>query len=278
MINRVFLTALLALMAGTAVAADSAAVFIPGFWDSQAPLRKPDLEAGTPLRFVTSTDYPPFGFTGPDGTLAGFEVDLAHAVCDELKVPCTIQARPWNDLFPALAGQEADAAIASLSITPASRRLADFTRPYYKTPARFLVRAEAPPLNPTPASLAGQRITVAAGTAHEAYLRAFFPQSIIVTLPSPEAARAALKSGQADLVFDDGVGAALWLGGPGAAGCCAFRGGPFTESRFFGEGAGIAVRKGDAPLRRALDDALARLARDGRYADLYLKYFPIGFY
>ena len=70
----------------------------------------------------------------------------------------------------------------------------------------------------------------------------------------------------------------LWLGGEAAAGCCTLRGGPYTESRYFGEGAGIAVRKGDTTLRRALDYALARLARNGIYADLYLKYFPIGFY
>ena len=79
-------------------------------------------------------------------------------------------------------------------------------------------------------------------------------------------------------MFDDGIEAALWLGGDEAAGCCAFRGGAFTESRFFGEGAGIALRPDDAALRRALDDALARITIDGTYGDLYLKWFPIGFY
>ncbi|MBE7220665.1 MAG: transporter substrate-binding domain-containing protein, partial [Caulobacteraceae bacterium] len=118
----------------------------------------------------------------------------------------------------------------------------------------------------------------AAGTAQEAYLKSFFPKAILVPQPTPEAARAALKTGKAEFLFDDGIGAALWLGSDAAAGCCAMRGGPYTESRFFGEGAGIAVRKGDATLRRALDFALARLTRKGVVADLYLKYFPIGFY
>ena len=71
---------------------------------------------------------------------------------------------------------------------------------------------------------------------------------------------------------------AIWLNGTDANGCCAFRGGPWLHSGYFGEGVGVAVRKGNAPLRRALDFALKRLFERGVYADLYLKYFPIGFF
>ena len=76
----------------------------------------------------------------------------------------------------------------------------------------------------------------------------------------------------------DGIGLALWLNGPESNGCCGFRDGPFTESRFFGNGVSIAVAKTNTPLRQALDFELEKLTRDGTYADLYLKYFPIGFY
>lgn len=253
-------------------------VFIPGFWDPQALPAKPDLDPGTTIRFVTADDYPPFDFTRTDGTLTGFNVDLARAICDELKVACTVQTRPWDDLLPALGAEQADAAIASLSITETARRNADFTRAYYRTPARFVGRLAGPAIDPSPATLAGKKVAVAAGTAQEAYLKAFFPKADLVTFPRPESARAALKDGTADLLFDDGVSAVLWLGSDAAAGCCTLRGGPYTESRFFGEGAGIAVRKGDTTLRRALDYALAQIARKGIYATLYLKYFPIGFY
>lgn len=270
--------AVLACLAAAPVRAKSPDVFIPGFWDPQALPAKPDLDPGTTIRFITADDYPPFDFARADGTLTGFNVDLARAICDELSVSCTVQARPWGDLVPALAAGEADAAVASLAITGAARQTADFTRPYYRTPARFVARVDSPVDAPSPASLAGLRVAVAAGTAQEAYLRAFFPKAVVNALPSPDVARAALKDGKADLLFDDGVGAALWLGSDAAAGCCALRGGAYTESRFFGEGAGIAVRKGDTTLRRALDYALARLSRKGVFADLYLKYFPVGFY
>jgi polar amino acid transport system substrate-binding protein len=271
------LVVLAVLMAAPAIAA-SPQVFIPGFWDPQTIPATPDLEPGMTIRFVTADDYPPFNYARPDGSLTGFNVDLARALCEELGASCTVQARPWDNLVPALDAGEADAAIASLAITAAARRTADFTGAYYRTPARFAARTTEPLDTPSPAALAGRKVAVAAGTAQEAYLKAFFPKAVLLPQPNPDVARAALKDGKADFLFDDGVGAAIWLGSDAAAGCCAFKGGPYTESRFFGEGAGIAVRKGDTTLRRALDYALARLARKGIYADLYLKYFPIGFY
>ena len=88
----------------------------------------------------------------------------------------------------------------------------------------------------------------------------------------------ALKGGAIDAAFADGLTLSVWLAGESSGDCCVFKGGPYTESRFFGEGVGIAVRKEDADLRRAMDWALARLAARGVYAEIYLKYFPVGFY
>ena len=115
-------------------------------------------------------------------------------------------------------------------------------------------------------------------SAHEAYLRAFFPAAIPVPFGSAVELRAAVAGGKVDLAFGDGIAFAGWLNGPAGAACCAFAGGPFTASRFFGEGAGIAVKRGREPLRIALDYALWRLAQDGTYGDLWLKYFPVSPY
>ena len=90
--------------------------------------------------------------------------------------------------------------------------------------------------------------------------------------------RDALRDGAIDAAFADGLTLSVWLAGESSGDCCAFKGGPFVESRFFGEGIGIAVRKEDSNLRRAMDWALARMAERGVYAEIYRKYFPIGFY
>jgi polar amino acid transport system substrate-binding protein len=98
----------------------------------------------------------------------------------------------------------------------------------------------------------------------------------LVTFETPALARNALKNGRVQAVFGDAIALSYWLNGAEAAGCCVFRDGPFTDPKYFGEGVGIAVKKGNAPLRRALDYALSRLAQRGVFAELYLKYFPVG--
>lgn len=255
-----------------------AEVFVPSLWDPASPPPKPDPAALKPLLVITGENDPPFDFNMPDGTPAGFNADLARAVCDELKIACTVQARRWDTIRPALAAGAGDVAVASLSITGAALRDLDFTSPYYRTPARFVAQASAKAGDVQPDTVAGKRVGVAAGTAHEAYLRAFFPAAAVVTFPAAADLRTALASGAVDLAFGDGIAFAGWLNGPVGGACCAFAGGPFTETRFFGEGAGIAVKKGRGALRGALDYALWRLAVDGTYADLWLKYFPVSPY
>jgi polar amino acid transport system substrate-binding protein len=253
-------------------------VFVPSFWDPQHRLDKPDLSGLRSLRFLTDDDYPPFHFALPDGSLSGFNVDLGRAICEELKVACTIQARRWDTIPDAIAANQADAAIASLAISPAARRKVDFTTPYYKTPARFALRKASTLQDASPEGFAGKLIGVESGTAHEAFLKLFFPAARVKSFDNVDSLRSSLRRGDIDALFGDGVSLAVWLNGTDAGGCCEFRGGPYTEPAFFGEGVGIAVRKDNRTLKAALDYALHRLAERGIYADLYLKYFPIGFY
>ena len=263
-----------ALNLGAAFAADPT----PSFWDPHHRIEKPDLSGVRLLRFVTEDDYPPFDFLAPDGSLTGFNVDLARAVCDALSVACTIQARRWDTIVDALVNGQADAGAASLVNTPDNRKRLDFTAPYYRTPARFVTRRQSALPDPTPENLVGQMIGVQAHTAHEAYLRAFYPRSDIRSYETAASLLSALKRNEVGIIFGDGISLASWLSGADSDGCCAFKGGPFTESRYFGEGVGLAVRKGNERLRSALDYALTKLNEDGTYSELYLKYFPIGFY
>jgi len=267
-----------AALAVVMVSAYAQDVKVPGLWDPNHRLERPDLSGVRLIRFITEDDYPPFEFALPDGTLAGFNVELARALCEELRAQCTVQPRRWDTIIDALEQGRGDAAISSLAITSANRARVSFTAPYYKTPARFVARNSIEVSDLTPSALAGKQVGVVARTAHEAYLRQFFPGLAIRSYQTLASLRSALKREEVDLVFGDGVSFAIWLNSTDASGCCAFRGGAFTEARFFGEGVGIAVRKDNQNLRRALDYGLKRLAERGVYADLYLKYFPISFY
>jgi polar amino acid transport system substrate-binding protein len=250
-------------------------VAVPGFWDPRRRPERPDLSRLQTIRFLTETDYPPFDYAGPDGNPAGFNVDLARLLCDEIKVTCTIQARRFDTLLDALADNRGDAVIASIAPTAETRRRADFTDPYYRTPARFVARIDSGIGDVLPELLEGKKIAVVAGTAHEAFLKQMFTEAEVRAYPNADAARAALRNGDVDLLFGDGIALAFWLNGTDSGGCCAFRGGPFLESRFFGEGIGIAVKRGNDLLRQALNWALFRQWEKGSFTDLWLRYFPI---
>jgi polar amino acid transport system substrate-binding protein len=251
---------------------------VPSFWDFGRRLERPDTAAARVLRFVTEDDYPPFDFVAADGSLTGFNVDIGRAVCEELRVQCTVQPRRWDTIVEAIEKGDADAAIASWAMTPANRARLDFTAPYYKTPGRFVARAHADMADPSPETVEGRTVGVVAGGAHEAFARDFFPRAALKAFPDVAAALAALRRTDVDLVFGDGVSLAVWLNGTNAAGCCEFRGGPYLRSDYFGEGVGIAVAPGNIQLRTRLDYGLRRVAERGVFAELYLKYFPIGFF
>jgi polar amino acid transport system substrate-binding protein len=263
-----------ALAAGDVVTGPQA-VMVPSFWDPRRRPERPDLSRIQSIRFLTDTNYPPFDFADASGNPAGFNIDLARLLCDEIKVTCTIQSRPFDTLLSALDSNQGDAVIASIAANAQTRQHADFSDPYYRTPARFVARADSPIVDVLPEQVAGKKIAVIAGTAHEAYLKQMFTQADIRPYPNAEAARAALKSGQVDLLFGDGIAMSFWLNGTDSGGCCAFRGGPFLESRFFGEGVGIAVKHGNDLLRQAFNWALFRLWEKGSFTDLWLRYFPI---
>jgi polar amino acid transport system substrate-binding protein len=248
---------------------------VPGFWDPRRRPERPDLSRLQSIRFLTELDYPPFNYAGADGNPVGFNVDLARQLCDEIKVACTIQARRFELLLDALDDNRGDAVIASIAITPSTRRRADFTDPYYRTPARFVARADSPIGDVLPELVEGKKIAVVAGTAHEAFLKQMFTAAEIRSYANAEAAREALRNKDVDLLFGDGIALAFWLNGSDSAGCCVFRGGPYLESRYFGEGVGIVVKRGNDLLRQALNWALFRDWEKGGFTDLWLRYFPI---
>ena len=231
------------------------AVRVPGFWYPRRRPEKPDLSR----------------ISNPQG----FNVDLARLLCEELKVACTIQMRRFETLVSALNANQGDAAIASIAATADMRVRVDFTDSYYRTPARFVARRDSPIIDPLPERLEGKKVAVVGGTAHEAYLKALFTEVELRPYASAEATRQALRRGEVDLLFGDAITLAFWLNGTDSENCCAFRGGPYIDSRYFGEGVGIAVRKGNNTIRLALNWALFRVWEQGRFTDLWLRYFPI---
>ena len=251
---------------------------IPNFVDPGRYVVKPDFDRIRQIRFLTELDAPPFSYIGPDGELTGFNVDLAREICRTLDLPCTIQGFKWDLLISGLEADRGDAIIAQIAINEESRKRFLFTDRYLARPGRFVGSERVTAQDATPTELGGKTVAVVAGSAHEAFLRNAFPGSAAMPFPDMNAALKALTDGKVELVFGDALSLSLWLNGKASDGCCRFVGGPFTESRYFGEGLAIAVAPDNAPLADALNHALARVGASNAFLEIYLRYFPISFY
>ncbi len=266
----------LACIAGSARGEDATSARLAAGPAAQQPADVPPRRVV--IRFLTDSDFPPFNFYDEDGVLVGFNVDLARAICLELNTSCDIKARPWEELFTGLKSGEADAVIAAHKVTAAALNDVAFTERYFHTPGRFAGRKDLPQVDVTPSGLDGKRIAVARGSAHEAFLKAFFRDSPLAIYENADLAREALAAGKADFLFDDGISLAFWLNGTLSRQCCEMRGGPFLEPKFFGDGIAIAVPKNDPDIRLLLNKALDRIRASGRFEELVQRYFPVRIY
>lgn len=273
MIRAVLLTLALLALAQQPAAAQSG-VTVPNFWDPRIRLDRPEPGPPRVIRFLTDDEYPPLHFAGPDGGPTGFSVELARAACEKLGWTCTVQARRFDTLLDSLAEGRGDVLAAAVNLTPPIRARFAASHLYFRGSARFLTTRGNAQAELDTRTLQGKRVAVVAGTAHQAYLERLLPFVQRREAPNLTAAVTALRSGDAEFVFADGVALSLLLAGS-AGGELAFTGGPFLESRYFGEGVAFLMRKDEVPLKRSLDYALQSLWDDGTYARLYLRFFPV---
>lgn len=230
------------------------------------------------IRFLTEGEFPPFNYYDDEGVLSGFNVDLARAICLEAGAACDIKVRPWEELLVALRRGDADAVIAAHRVTAGGLSEVDFSDRYFYTPGRFAGRSGEAAREITPEGLDGATVGVAKGSAHEAFVKAFFRDSRIVLFENPELAREALQQSKVDLVFDDAISLAFWLNGSLSRQCCEFAGGAFLEPRYFGDGLAVALPRNDPQIKALINDALKRVRQSGRFQELVERYFPVRIY
>jgi polar amino acid transport system substrate-binding protein len=253
---------------------------LPILFDARERLVRPDVSSVLRLRFLTTTDFPPFNFTDQSGRLSGFHIDLARALCEELglQARCQIQALPYGQLVSALEAGQGEAVMAGVAVTPELRQRFNFTRPYLLLPARFLMQGDTVLPRQDAEGLFGRKVGVVKDTAHAAMLNNFFPDIEAVAFDNQDALMKGLKEKQIPAVFADALQLSFWMMSPAAAGCCRFLDGPFLSERHLGEGMTIMVGGQDAALLAALESALAALSKDGRLEEIYLRYFPAGLF
>jgi polar amino acid transport system substrate-binding protein len=225
----------------------------------------------------TEGAYPPFNNLESDGTLTGFDVDIAKALCDEMKAECTFVTQDWDGIIPALQAKKFDAIIASMSITPERKEKVDFTNKYYNTPPAVAVPKDSAVTEATEAGLEGKVLGAQASTTHSNYAEAHMKKSELKLYPTADEYKLDLANGRIDAAVDDVVVLSEWLKTPDGA-CCKLLGTLPIDKVINGEGAGIAIRKGDDALREKFNTAIAAIRANGKYKEINAKYFPFDVY
>ena len=226
----------------------------------------------------TEGAYPPFNWIDENGDLQGFDVEIGNALCASANLECTWAVQDWDGIIPGLLAKKYDAIVASMSITEERKKKVDFTGKYYTTPAKF-VRMKGSGIEITNEGLDGLAVGVQRATIHENFLRDNYGDIVdIKAYATQDEANLDFVAGRVDLLLADSM--ALqggFLDTPDGEGA-EFVGPDFTDPRWFGDGAGIAVRKGEGELLDALNGAIAAIRADGTYKAINDKYFDFDVY
>ncbi|GGY24276.1 ABC transporter substrate-binding protein [Paludibacterium paludis] len=229
------------------------------------------------LRIGVDLNYPPFSKQGADGKPQGFDIDMAYALCGAMKVTCQIVPQDFDGLIPALNTNKFDAILSSMQITEERLKAVDFTHKYYNIPSRIVARAGA---KVDQNSFKGKKIGVLRASTQEKFAKDFWGKSgatIVSYNKSPESFLD-LKAGRVDAVFVDGaVGDQDFLKTPQGKGF-AFSGPNYSDVKYFGSGAGIAVKKGNKALAQRLNKAIDTIRANGAYKKVQDKYFTFDIY
>ncbi|MGF1611846.1 MAG: ABC transporter substrate-binding protein [Kiloniellales bacterium] len=253
LITAAFAVAVLTVAAGSAIAADKVRIGVEGA-------------------------YPPFSWVDPDGSLKGFDIDIANALCDEMKVQCEMVQQDWDGIIPALLANKFDAIIASMSITEERKQKVDFTDMYYNTPAKF-VRKKGSGIEITKESMKGKAVGVQRATTHDNFISGEFGDAVdIKRYATQDEAYLDLVAGRIDLLLADSVAMDEGFLQTDQGKDFEFVGPDYNDPKYFGEGAGIAVRKGEDDLREKLNAAIDAILKNGTYKAINDKYFEFNVY
>ncbi len=241
---------------------------------------QPSAQAQEQLRVAIEGFYPPFSEVGPGGKLAGFDVDIALALCSALKRECVLKQEDWDRIISAegLNRGDYDAIIASMSILPDRRTKFAFTKKYYTTPARFVGERN----RSFNFGLSGRRwqgmenlIVGVQSNTTEAHYLGDHPTGIgtIRSFKTLPLALDQLVSGNIDLVFADSLALHGGFLSRPSGHDYTMVGPSFDDPRYFGEGIGIAVARGNEELVDELNWAIDAIRQDGTYDVIAQQYF-----
>ena len=230
------------------------------------------------IRIGVEGAYPPFSWVEKDGTLKGFDIDIAMALCEEIGAECVLVPQDWDGIIPALLARKYDAIIASMSITEERKKKVAFSEKYYNTPAKF-ARKKGSGITITKAGLKGKTVGVQRATTHDNFITAEFGDSVeIKRYGTQDEAYLDAIAGRVDLLLADSIAMDDGFLKTDKGKGWEFVGPGYSDPKYFGVGAGIAVRKSDGELAKLFSLAIKVIRSNGVYHMINGKYFAFDVY
>lgn len=222
------------------------------------------------IRIGVEANYPPFSQMGTDGKFSGFDIDIANALCAQMKAECTMVSQEWDGMMPALNARKFDMIVASMTITEERKKSADFSDPYYDIPSAWVAKTGSyKEINP--AVLKGKKIIVTRNTPRAKYLQENYKDSEILLVAKEADVTMELAAGRGDIGFGSSLAATLaFLKSPEGKDYSRV-GAPVR----LGGGVGVAMRKGEDTLRNKINAALKEITVNGVYKKINDKYFDV---
>lgn len=220
------------------------------------------------LRVATEGAYAPFNYTDAEGNLAGFDVDIANALCEEMQLKCEITAQDWEGIIPGLKAKKYDAIIAAMSVTPERAEQVDFTEPYFTNSLVFIANKDSD-FDPSVAdAINNSEIAAQRSTISSQWLETNYPKATMKMYDTLNNAFLDLESNRVDAMVSDKLPAVEWLTKNSST--FEIKGSDIEIDDNFA----IAVRKQDA-LKQDIDTALAAIKANGTYDLIKDKHFPM---
>jgi octopine/nopaline transport system substrate-binding protein len=242
--------------------------------------------------------YEPWNLTKPDGTIDGFEPELAKDICARAKIECKFIPQDWDGMMAGLAAGKFDVIMDALSITADRQKRIDFSKPYANTPAVFAVNKKGPLANIAGTgtvlkldlngegpgakeaiealrkALTGKSIGIQSATVYSDWVYKNFKDVATIReyKTSPEH-DLDLIAGRIDAAFDDATYFTTAFSKPDNVDL-AFSG-PEFGGLIWGPGEGLGIRKTDADLTAKFDAAIAAALADGTVKRLSMKWFKL---
>ncbi len=224
------------------------------------------VQAQETVRIATEGAYAPWNFLNDAGEPAGFEIDLGNAICEHAGLSCEWVINDWDSIIPNLLAGNYDVIMAGMSITDERLETIDFSQNYFPPDPSKYVAAAGTSLDF--ANLSGVRVGVQGGTIQAAYAEEnLSANNTVVSFATADQAMADLAAGNLDTIIADGAYLEPVVAASGGA--IEFVG----EDVLIGNGVGAGLRKDEAELKTAFDDALTALKADGTVDKLIAQWF-----